>query len=129
MQAVSTDLAIAVRDVARRPVAVCEACWDGANWVDESAYLVSHEGALRLAANGDEFIPAGDVGTATIVLRNTDGRFSWKNTTGALYGYIGGAKGLFGLQVRIWQGFLYGDVQMDLSVVTIFTGVVFFLEG
>ena len=94
MQAVSAAFTSATQAAARRPVSRFEVMWDGANWTDETANLVSHTGALRLAVPSEELVPAGDVGTATVALRNTERRYSWRNTSGALYARIGGAIGL-----------------------------------
>ena len=133
MQAVSADFVAAVQAATRSVASVVEVAWDGNTWVDETSYLVSHTGTLRLAAPGDELIAAGEVGAATVTLRNPlvagqGRRFSWRNAAGPLASYIAIPTGLFGKPVRIKQGFWIlpeGYIMPMLQTVTIFTGIIY----
>lgn len=128
MQTVSAGFTAASQAAGQKPITYVEVSWDGtgsiagargsSGWTDETDYLVSHTGTLRINPPGEQLIPAGSVGTATVILSNDTQRFSWQRTDGPLYAYIGGAAGLTGKQIRIWQGFL-GE-----GFVCIFTGLV-----
>lgn len=125
MQEVSSAFTAATQATVRQPVCKVEIAWDGVTWSDETAYVQQHSGTLRLAAPGDELIPAGDVGTATVELSNEGRRYSWWNTGGPLAAWIGGPAKLYGKRVRIKQG--YRDVLINGTPewVTIFTGVIY----
>lgn len=103
----------------RRPVGRVEVKWDGVNWTDESDRLRAHRGEMRISAPGEELIPAGSIGQATVELWNADGRYSWKRADSPLAPYIGGPAGLFGKEVRISEGFEGGPMTV------IFTGVIY----
>jgi hypothetical protein len=73
--------------------------WDGTNYTDETAYLLTARGEMKLSAPGAAiFSPRGIVDTMTLTLLNekdavTGRRFSPLNTAGPLYTYLqnGGA--------------------------------------
>ncbi len=69
--------------------------WDfNGVYTDESAYLISADGDMRLAPFGAGLAgSSGIVSTASITLRNASGRFSPLRTDGALYSYIRDGKG------------------------------------
>lgn len=91
--------------------------WDGTNYVNESAYLVSASGDLRYAAPYSSLVGgAGITGQMNIVLDNASGRFSPLNTSGALYALIGSG----GMYMRP----CYLEVSVDGSnYYRVFTGV------
>ena len=122
MQSVSPEFIKLCKKIARRPITIVEVMWDDANWTSEWSYTIEHSGSLSVAKPGDELIPPGEMGRASVTLHNSTGRFSWLNEDGELYAYIGGVFGLFNKKVRIKQGF-YADV--GYSTVTIFTGIIF----
>jgi hypothetical protein len=111
-------------DNVRYPRTKLEIRWDGANWADESAYLISHSGEMRIAAPGDDLVGPGDIARASVILWN-DGRFSWRRTDGALYAHIGGAAGLFGIRARLSVGFASSPSGTPGSWNRIFTGVIY----
>jgi hypothetical protein len=126
MQSVSSQFISSCGGVVRKPVAKVEVCWDGVHWTDESDYLISHTGTLRLNAPGADLIQPGDVDTATIRLKNPDGRYSVNRTDGPLYAYIGGPAKMTGVAIRLSQGFTYRINGTPTPVyVTIFTGVIY----
>ncbi|MCD6289643.1 MAG: hypothetical protein J7M34_04000 [Anaerolineae bacterium] len=122
MQSVSAGFTTATQAAVRQPVSKLEISWDGSSWTDETDRMIRHSGQLQLNAPGDELIPPGDVGAATVELWNGDGRFSWKRTDGPLYAHIGGDAGLAGKQVRLYQGFMVSGAP---EYVRIFTGVIY----
>lgn len=131
MQAVSSAFVTACLAAGQTPCHAVEVSWDGegniadsrgaTGWTDESAYLVRHTGILRINPPGDRLVPAGDVGSATVVLDNTTGRFSWKRSDGPLYARIGGAAGLSGKSIRLYSGYV---VPAGPEYVRIFTGII-----
>mgnify|MGYP000847531551 CR=1 FL=1 len=64
--------------------------WDfDGSYTDESAYLESARGDMRLAAPESAITAGGGiVSSMTLTLRNPDGRFSPLRTDGALYAYL-----------------------------------------
>ncbi len=103
----------------RRPTGIVEVKWDGVNWTDETDRLRAHSGEMGISAPGDQLVPPGSVGQATVELWNADGRYSWKRADSPLAPYIGGPAGLHGKEVRISMG-LEG-----WPMTVIFTGVIF----
>ena len=89
------------------------------HWTDETPYLVSYNTDLRIEPPGEALVPAGDMGSAEVVLWNQAGRYNWQDTDGPspLTAYITGAAAFTGKLMRIWQGF-------DAEYVCIFTGVI-----
>jgi len=131
MQNVSADFQNAVRSPGRQPVSMVEIDWAGSaafsgamgssTWSDETDYVLSHTGQMKINPPGERLVPAGQVSQATITLDNADRRFSWQRTDSPLYAYIGGATGLSGKKIRIWQGFrLAGGIEY----VRIFSGFI-----
>lgn len=131
MQTVSAEFQNAVSSAGRRPVSLVEIDWDGSaafsgalgssTWSDETAYVMTHTGRMRINPPGERLVPAGQVNQATITLDNTERRFSWQRSDSPLADKIGGAAGLSGKKVRIWQGFqLSGGVEY----VRIFSGFI-----
>lgn len=128
MQTVSAGFTTATQAAGQRPITYVEVSWDetgdiadgrgAAGWTNETTYLVSHTGTLRINPPGEQLIPAGSVGTATVLLNNDTQRFSWQRTDGPLYADIGGATGLTGKPIRIWQGWA------GQGYICIFTGLV-----
>ncbi|HNU04157.1 MAG TPA: hypothetical protein PKL67_08380 [Anaerolineae bacterium] len=134
MQSVSAQLTAACQADGQRPVFYVEFSWNrtgsiaaargGSGWVDESAYLESHNGQLAINPPGERLVAAGQVGSATVTMINETGRFSWLNASGALYAHIGSANspaGPVGTACRIWQGYVTSS---GPEYVCIFTGVV-----
>jgi hypothetical protein len=134
MQTVSAAFTTASQANGQHPCTYVEVAWawagktvaevvaqerNGANWIDETPYLVSYSSDLRIEPPGEALVPAGDMGSAEIVLFNLNGRYNWQDTDGPSYltAAITGAAGLTGALVRIWQGF-------DAEYIIIFTGVV-----
>ena len=72
MQSVSAGLTAACAAAGQEPVAWLEVSWDGtgslgaarggAGWTNETPYLISHAGTLRLNAPSQELVAPGDVG-------------------------------------------------------------------
>ena len=80
--------------------------WDGVNWTDESAYVVSASGRLE-AVNTDQGLCA--VGNsiadeAKVTLNNQTERFTPWYASGALYSYINNRSWL-GLGIRVYLGY------------------------
>jgi hypothetical protein len=123
MQSVSPELAAAVAETVRWPYCKLEVAWDGTNYVDESAYVLSADGKLRLNEPGDELVKPGEIGTANVTLKNVGGRFSWGDSRSALYANISGALGLAGKKVKLSVGFELPDTSIEY--VRIFTGVIY----
>jgi hypothetical protein len=134
MQTVSAFLTAACSDYGQRPCVYVEFSWDrtgsilgargAAGWTDETASLKSDSGELSINPPGERLVPAGSVGSARIDLFNQAGRYSWQNTTGALYTYIGEANspaGPIGVPVRIWRGYV---TTSGPEYVCVFTGAV-----
>lgn len=118
MQSVTTGFTDAVMADFRQPGYVLTIKWDGTNWVDETAYLeLDFSGSQAISANTDDLVAPGDVGELSFRLNNFSGRFSFNNTSGALYSYIGGATGMSGKEVRL--NVLFGG-----GTCRIFTGVI-----
>lgn len=100
-----------------KPVYKLEVCWDGANWVDETANAVlgfscrtqiidPYQG---LASMGD-----APVGKADITVDNYDGRFSQGHSGSQAATY-----GIYGKGVRLSAGYYYGATP---EYVRVFTG-------
>lgn len=132
MQTVSSSFVNAVTANVQHPISYLEISWNddidvtdargAANWTNETAYLVSHNGEISIDPPGENIVAAGDVGNLTVVLDNTSQRYSWKNTASPLTAYINTAVGLTGKPIRLWQGLklgteaeLNGDFETDLS--------------
>lgn len=64
--------------------------WNGTDWVDEASYVKGYDiqVGFNVEAEGFLFEPIADVGIAEIVLDNASGRFSPRNSSGDLYGYL-----------------------------------------
>lgn len=128
MQTVSAFFTAATKAVMRTGLASkVEIAWDGTNWVDETEYLISFEYTVQIEKPGDELLPAGETNAAMVTLRNP-GRFSWRRADKPLFAYIGGDGGMFGIKVRLWQGWAYPNVLLP-ELVQVFTGVIFNWEG
>lgn len=133
MQAVSSAFATASLSATQKIVSYLEIAWNDAvtvnvtdargatGWTNETAYLKSHNGELRINPPGDDLVPSGETGKLTLILHNETARFSWQNATSPLYSYIGGAVGPTGKPVRLWQGFMLSGVA---TYVCIFTGII-----
>jgi hypothetical protein len=106
----------------RKPKTKFEVRWNGTDWVDETQYVVSHAGQMRINAPGDELVPPGDIAGATVTLWN-DGRFSRHRTDSPLLAYIGGGAGMFGIHARLSVGFEVGGVVSTWH--RIFTGIIY----
>lgn len=93
--------------------------WDfNGTFTDESAYLVSASGDMRLAPPGAGLAGSqGIVSAASFTLRNASGRFSPLRTDGALYTYIRDGKG--------YHAPCYFEVSIDggSNYYRVFTGV------
>lgn len=101
-----------------------EVAWDGTNYVDESAYVVSVSGVSELTDPGNGLASVGRsvADSCSIVLENTSGRFSPNNAASALYGVISRAAapqnaGGYLRPVRVNLGFTGGRLR-------VFTGVI-----
>lgn len=93
--------------------------WDHVNYVDESARLVSATGSMRLAPPEDSLTSGGGiVDQCSLILNNSDGRYSPLNTGGALYAYLTGG--------GAYQAPMYLRVSVNggSSYDRIFTGVI-----
>lgn len=65
--------------------------WDFSSYTDETAYLISANGSMKLAPPESSITsPRGIVDQCTLVLDNTSGRYSPLNSSGALYADIAG---------------------------------------
>jgi len=140
MQFASAFFIAACQATGNQPLTYLEISWDGmgsiaaargsAHWTDETAYLVAHRGALKIEPPGENMVMAGDIANVTIELANTTQRFSWLRTDKPLYANIGGAVGLSGKLVRLWQGLIVTVVDpflgptLESQYVCIFTGVI-----
>lgn len=132
MQTVSAGFTAAAASTTQQLAYYLEVAWGGVGtvnvtdargavgWTNESAYLLSHSGEIRLNVPGEKLVAAGDIGRLTVVLNNTTQRFSWLNAGAALHASIGGVLGVHGKPVRLWQGFV---VSGSPEYVCIFTGV------
>ena len=93
--------------------------WDfNGVYTNETAYLLSADGDMRLAPFGAGLAgSSGIVSTATITLRNVNGRFSPLRTDGALYAYLQNGRG--------YHAPCYIEVSIDGGVTysRVFTGV------
>lgn len=92
--------------------------WDGTNYVDESAYLISAQGDVRYAAPYSSLVGgAGITDQMVLTLNNSTGRFSPLNTSGALYDNIGSG-GMYMRPVR-----LNVSINGGTNYYRVFTGV------
>ena len=135
MQTVSGGFTTASQAAVQRPLTYVEVSWDGAgvlsddradtHWTDETPYLLSCTTRMRIEPPGEDLVPAGDIGSADVVLNNLTGRYNWQDTDGAspLTAYITGATAFTGLKLRIWQGFAGEYVKIFTGVITSFTPV------
>lgn len=101
-----------------------EVAWDGLNYVDESAYVVTVTGVSELTDPGSGLASVGRTvaDSCAITLDNSTGRFSPNNATAALYPLISRAAapqnaGGYFRPVRVELGFLSGRLR-------VFTGVI-----
>ncbi len=80
--------------------------WDGTNWTDETARVVSLEiqHALYDATSGVPLMGQNPPSQARLVMNNADDRFTSDNASGALYAYIAG--GIYRVPVRIDMGYV-----------------------
>jgi len=130
MQTVSSEFAAAAASNTQQPISYLEISWneDGdvtdaraaADWTDETAYMISHNGEISIEPPGENLVAAGDVGKLTIRLNNTTQRYSWQNEASPLNFYIDTATGLTGKPIRLWQGFRLATDEY----VCIFTGII-----
>lgn len=124
MQTVSAEFTTHCNQTIRFPATKFEVRWDGSNWTDESAHVVSHSGSVSLDAPGSSLTPTGSTDEATVVLRNYQWRYSALATGGdsSIRSYLTGAAGLAGIAARISQGFTLsgGD-----TFVKVFTGWIY----
>lgn len=113
---------------ARTPACKVYIQWDGANWVDETLNLVSHQGEARLSAPDDSaLLGQGTVGSATIALNNRNRRYSRLASGGdaSLRAAFGGRGGVSRRGVRIYQGFTVGSPVPAPEYCQIFDGVIY----
>lgn len=90
-----------------RPTALLQVSWDGATWTNETGRLVAFDVNQTLySAKGLPFLGENRGGTAELVLKNHDGRYSRRNTSSPLHAYIAG--GVRGFRVRLSAGYYYG---------------------
>jgi hypothetical protein len=142
MQVVSPEFEAIAQGTGQRVITHVEISWDetgklsdeygASGWIDETQYLESHEGTMRIEPPGERLVAGGDIGNATVTLRNVNGRFSWRRVDSPLFGYLGGPVGPIGKPVRIWQGFAVDPDVIDpwtlsgdssaLEMVRIFSG-------
>lgn len=92
--------------------------WDGANYTEETNYLISAQGDVRYVTPYSSLVSgAGITDQMVLTLDNSTGRFSPLNTSGALYANIGSG----GMYMR--------PVRLDISInggtnyYRVFTGV------
>lgn len=98
-----------------------EVKWDGTNWVDETAYVSSLRTRLGISTSGVNGLPmlgGGAPSWGSVTFINTTGRFSQRNTGGALYAYI--RYGFMLIPIRVSAG--YVDATNGAERITIFTG-------
>ncbi len=90
--------------------------WDGVNWTDESANVVTASGELALVAPASAITsPAGTTDRLTLTLRNPDNRYSTLVSSSALYAYI-----VAGLA---YQAPVYVNITVNGAEIRLFTGV------
>ncbi len=98
--------------------------WDGANWTDETTYVAACSARVGVSSNGVNGLPmlgGGSPSSGSLTLANDTGRFSQRNTGGALYSYI--QYGFRRIAVRISAG--YVDATNGAERVTVFTGYLY----
>lgn len=90
----------------RVPVVVVEICWDGTNWVDESARVLAAAWGDSLLAEREGLPLLGQTApaAASIEVDNADGRFSPDVTGSMANTYY--PQGIWDLPVRISAGFM-----------------------
>jgi hypothetical protein len=103
--------------IARTVSYLLEVDWDfNGTFTDESAYLISAEGSMSYAPLYKSLLEGrGVVDSCTLTLRNDTGRFSSRNSAGALYAYLS-AGGGYRIPVRL-------SVILNSVTTRIFTGV------
>lgn len=134
---VSRDFETQCRATGQEIVSCLEVSWDDlgvpsdprgdANWIDETAYLITDSGRISISPPGESLIPAGDIGQMDITLDNSTQRFSYRNASSPLVGYIDGDSGLIGKPIRLWRGFRFIDPisgNPTSEYVALFTGVI-----
>lgn len=102
-----------------RPLRIkLEVRWDGANWTDESDYLISASGSSELSGDLPAFLGGSATSDLLVTLRNDDFRFSPGNTSGLLYTYIQAGK-FYRRKIRL-------SISVDNSTPTtkVFTGYI-----
>jgi len=98
--------------------------WNGADWVDETAYVLSCTTRVGLSANGVNGLPmlgGGAASSGNITLSNVTGRYSQHLAAGDLYADI--QYGFMLIPVRISLG--YVDATNGAELITTFTGYIF----
>jgi hypothetical protein len=95
--------------------------WDGTNWVDETAYVSSLRTRLGISTSGVNGLPmlgGGAPSWGSVTFINTTGRFSQRNTAGALYAYI--RYGFMLIPITVEVG--YQDATNGIERIRVFTG-------
>lgn len=115
MRADPGHIATSVAAGVMSPCALVEAYWN-ASWVDETSYFVSGSGASQIVPPGQGLLGMGTAGGAscTLTMSNIDGRYSrlHAGSQAALYG-------IYGKQIRVSLGYMYGATP---ETVRVFTG-------
>lgn len=98
--------------------------WDGVNWIDETAYVLSintRGGISSTGVNGMPMFAGGAPASGSLTLSNDTGRFSRRNVAGALYANI--QYGLERIPIKVKQG--YVDATNGAEILTRFTGYIY----
>lgn len=117
-----TDLSVTAIATDRKVAYKVEVQWDGTNWTDESARVLSLSGRMSLVPGGSSrSASSGGVSNfLTVTLRNAGNRFSPNNTSSAIYDYIKDG-GIHMMPIRASMGFYSGATP---ETIRIFTGVI-----
>lgn len=123
MQSIAGTSLAASRTANRASCIKLEVQWDGTNWTDESARIISASGMMQVVkrAEGIAGVGAGIASDAILTLDNHDRRYSVWNSGGALYAYIGSNQWK-GIPTRLWGG--YKDAGGTPEYVSLHRGVI-----
>jgi len=117
MQSATAPQIAAVEATVREVAAKLSVMWDGSNWTDETAYLITASGNLQATGDntGPSAIGSSVADTLSFTLNNTTGRFSQNRSDGALYSDIStdggyGRKAKFEVGVKVGGSFVYWQI-------------------
>lgn len=109
----NANLVAALADKQQRPLLKLEIAWNGAEYVDETGYVIEASGIESINPDTGSLQPA----EANFVLDNLDDRFTAENEDSPIYPYIQGA--FLDVRARVSLGYYY-DGQENFRQIGVF---------